>query len=455
MARFSVQIHTISGAADEPVRTGPAVLRALGLREGERYRLRFGTRRVTTRLRGEGSLGGDRIALPAPLARHLLLPAPLTAAVGPAGDGVLEIGPLVGLLTPRRLLAAMGDRGLQPPYSHYVDSALEAGAVPVLFAGGDFDSQARRVRGYVPAGRDPNQRRLLAMESPLPRVVFHAFNSLERPEAEEFESVAPRLGCLVVDGWQRIPKPVGYDILCQHRWLARHVPDTDRLTPQTLRAALSRYDDLYLKPDAGARGEGVYRLTRARRGWVLTTEGTRGPLKFQLPDRAAVLATVRKRLARGTPYLIQEGLPLATFLGNRFDLRALAQKDGRGRWMLAGLAARVAPPGSPITSPLRGALVARPADVLRLAFPGRWQEVLQDVHRVVLVAAETIDRALGPRFEIGVDIAVLQDGTIKIIEVNGAPRKTSLEMLRDPLITERVYRLPIHYTIGLALRGDG
>ncbi|HEY8393801.1 MAG TPA: YheC/YheD family protein [Thermaerobacter sp.] len=455
MARLLVRIHTISGTADDPAGLAPAVMRALGLREGRRYRLRCGTRRATARFWGDGSLGVGRLVLPAPLARRLLLPAPLTAAVGPAGDGVLEIGPLVGLLTPRRLLATMQDRGLQPPYSHYVRFALEAGAVPVLFAPGRLDRRARSVRGCLPAEIGPGPRHLVTVEVPLPRVVFHAFNSLERPEAEEFESVAPRLGCLIVDGWQRIPKPVAYDILRQHRWLDRHVPATDRLTPQALRAALSRYDDLYLKPDAGARGEGVYRLTQARRGWVLTTEGNRGPLEIRLPDRAAVLAAVRKRLARGTPYLLQEGLPLATFLGNRFDLRALAQKNGRGRWVLAGLAARVAPPGSPITSPLRGALVARPVDVLRLAFPGRWHEVLNDVHRVVLAAAEAIDRALGPRFEIGVDIAVLQDGTIKIIEVNGAPRKTSLEMLRDPLIAERVYRLPIHYAIGLALRGDG
>lgn len=455
MDRLTVEITATTGTPDDPVRLPPAVMRELRLRQGPWYPLHFGTRRIAASFRSDPSLDADRVVVPAPVAGRLLLPAPLTAAIGRYHGGTIDVGPLIGILVPRRILDAMRRRDPRPPYSHYVRFAVETGAVPVLFAYNDVDPREKTVRGYRPEVNERGEWHLVPAVLPVPRVVFHAFNSLERPEAERFEALAPTLGCRVVDRWLRIPKLEGYAILRRDEFLARYVPKTARLTPASLRAALATHDDLYLKPNTGARGEGVYRLTRLEEGWLLATRTPWGTRATRLPGGAPMRAALWRLLPRGTTYLVQEGLPLATFLGNRFDVRTLVQKDGRGRWGLTGLVARVAPPGSPITSPLSGALVARAEEVLRLSFPARWQELLDEVKSVAVSAAEAIDRAVGPRFEVGVDIGVLRDGTVKIIEVNGAPRKTSLERLGDPLAAERMYRLPIHYTTWLALRGDG
>ena len=454
MDRLLVEITTATGTGEDAVGLPPAVLQRLGLRQGPSYPLRFGTRRVAASFRADARMSADRMRVPAPLARRLLLPARLAAAVRPAGGSAVDIGPLIGILVPRSLWQAMRKGGLRPPYRDYVQSALETGAVPVLFAHNGVDPRAQVVRGLHPDTRGAGPGRLVPAVLPVPRVAFHALNSLVRQEAERFESAAPRLGCQVVDRWRRIPKLEAYRVLQRDKGLARYVPATVPLTPATLRAALTAHDDLYFKPDTGARGEGVYRLTRLDQGWLLTSATPLGIQATRLAHEAAVRAALAPLLTRGTAYLVQEGLPLATFLGNRFDLRGLVQKDGRGRWTLSGLVARVAPLGSPITSPLSGALVAPPEAALQRSFPSRWREVLAEVREVAVAAAAAIDRALGPRFEMGVDMGVLRDGSVRIIEVNGAPRKTSLEMLGDPLTAERMYRLPIHYAISLALRGD-
>ena len=71
-----------------------------------------------------------------------------------------------------------------------------------------------------------------------------------------------------------------------------------------------------------------------------------------------------------------------------------------------------------------------------------------------LAVAGAIDAALGPVYELGIDLGVLQDGTVRLIEVNGMPLKVSLQRLGDPWSEQRIWRVPVHYAAWLDIGGN-
>lgn len=366
----------------------------------------------------------------------------------------VALGPLVGLLISRAKLAAVLAGLVDTVYCRYAAYAREAGAILCFFTVDGLDPAGASVRGYQLHPGAGGAWDWVETDFPLPRVVYdRCFGKEGRAEAARLRELAPTLGMAVVNHMVKITKLQAFTVLTKYSELARHLPFTAPLTPETLAGALEAHDDLYLKPDALYKGMGVYRLTRQAGDWLLGSRADGGTEHRLLPDREALMKTLGTLLAPGTNYLIQEGLPLATYLGNRFDFRSLVQKDGLGDWTVTGIVARIAPDGSPITSPRSGGCTAPAARVLQHAFPDRWKAVLTDLERVSVDLARRVDRQLGPCAELGLDLGVVADGTVRLVEVNGKPLKVSLQRLNDPLVTERIYRYPIHFACYLDISG--
>lgn len=96
-----------------------------------------------------------------------------------------------------------------------------------------------------------------------------------------------------------------------------------------------------------------------------------------------------------------------------------------------------------------------PELVLQHVFGSRGRSVLADVKEATRAIARAMDAALGPLYELGIDLAVLDDGSVRLIEVNGMPLKVSLHRLDDPFANERIDRYPVHYAAWLEIRGTG
>lgn len=452
MERFEVDVIIREGEPGNAVKVAPALLERLGAQEHRPLSLRFGTRRVEGRLEGEPGLPPGQVLVPAPIAERLGLPGATRMSIWREGGAALAFGPLIGYVTSRAVLQDLRAGEAVPPYIHMGVAAREAGGVLILFSPSDIRWEQGRVRGErieVAAGATA---RVASGWFPLPRVILYPQALEVGPTPRQLAARVRSLGAVVLSH-RKIRKLETYAVLRRVPELRRYLPRTARLTRETLARALRRSDDLYLKPDDLSRGRGVHRLRRRAGGWRLTYRRPAGNVNRFLPDLAAVHQAVAPLLRARSVYLIQEGLPLATFLGNRFDMRALVQKDGQGRWVVSGVVARIAPEGSAITSPRSGGLVALPEQVLRHAFGERGSAVLTEVKEAALAIARAIDAALGPRYELGIDLGVLQDGTVRLIEVNGMPLKVSLHRLGDPFAEERINRYPVHYAAWLDIGG--
>ncbi|ADU50540.1 hypothetical protein Tmar_0419 [Thermaerobacter marianensis DSM 12885] len=447
MVRLLVRVEIEAGRA-APVRVARGLLSALQRPPG-RHVLRFGTRHVRVRLDEDAGLPPGRVAVPAAVAERLALPGGGRMAMQPVDAG-LELGPLVGLMVARGVLARLRAEGVGRPFTAYARHARELGAVLCLFSPADGQVDAKAITGYRPEERRGGRWHLTEARFPVPRVILRRVFSDEGPESDPLTARGPEMGCTVLR-IGRLTHLEGLQLAATDGDLAPRIPWTRRLGPDTLAEALAAFPDLFVKPDVPSGGAGVYRLTRQDRGWRLMAAAEDRTGTQELPDPRAVQAALAALAAGPTAFVVQEALPLATYLGNPFDVFALVQPDARGHWDVSALLARVAAPGCVLTSPGAGGRVAPAEAALRHAFPTRWPQVCDELGRVARAAARAVDAGAGPRFELGVQLALLPDGAVRLLQVEGQPRLDDTLLLWDAYAAQRLYRCPIHRAVGLAL----
>lgn len=420
------------------------------------YRIRLGRREAPVQFRSGLWTTGPQAAVPDGMADTLGLRQPLDLTAYVSEPGVVEFGPLVGVLLSESKLAALVAGKADWVSCRYARAASEAGAGLLFLSTAGLGAEDGMARGYLhrchPAAPCVWEPAWL----PAPSVIYdRCFGEAARQEATRVRSVAPDLGIRVVNTVGRISRLEAFVALQAADDLKPALPATEKLTPRSLARALKQHDDVYLKPEFRDAKLQVYRLTRREGGWQVVTRADHDSVEWLLPAKPDLKVLVRQVERAGSPYLLQEGLPLAACLGNRFVLRALVQRDGLGRWAVSGLAARLAPRGAAFTAARGARWVVSPETALSHAFPDRWQEVLSGAEQTALRLADAVDRHLGHCLELGLDLGVLQDGSIKLIDLSGKPLRPDLEQFGDPLACQRMDRYPIHCAAYWAVKGVG
>lgn len=440
---------------DRPtVWASPSMLSWLGLHDGETCALRFGLASEPTVWQEDERLDSGELSVNRPLSEALCLQTPLSVTLFRPAPEQVGLGPLVGLLISSLKMEAVLNGKPDHVYCRYALAARDAGAVLLFFAAEGLDLARRCIDGYVHHCAHIGACRWTPLHAPLPRVIYdRSFGKPGRAAAAELRQRVAGLGTTVVNNPVKITKLQTFQALQPPGELAPHLPLTAPLTPESLQHLVDRYDDLYLKPDCLYKGKGVCRLKRHGLGWELQTRGESGNESRWVERKEDLPEILAELLHPDVQYVVQEGLPLAAYLGNRFDLRSMVQRDGSGNWQVSGVVARIAPEGSAITSPRSGGQIAEIDMALQHAFGESAGRVRAEIDRVSLALAERMDQRLGPCAELGLDLGILQDGTVKLIEANGIPLRVSLQRLRDPLVTERIDRLPVHFAAYLDTQG--
>lgn len=220
------------------------------------------------------------------------------------------------------------------------------------------------------------------------------------------------------------------------RVLSRHVPITHMFRRSTLARMLASFPVLYIKPDNGTAGTGIIRIKRLSRSKSLISFKKASK---KCPNQS-VLSEVKKSMVLGRKYIIQQGIPLATYKHKPFDLRIVLQKPSK-RWLLTWMSAKVAPrSGSIVTNVAKGARDARIKKILRGADqPLNVPKILKKLRRL----SYKIAHQLGSRFPIrivGLDMGIDKKGKIWFIEANTDPNFHGLKKL-DPVQYRKYLRV--------------
>ncbi len=411
---------------------------ALGSRFGlsgkERIMVRFGRLQdlVSVALTSEDA----HAWLEVPGGRSSPIPAGQELVLGLGGEGELRLGPLMGVITTHAAGRPPVTATLGPQNASLRGLALAGrrlGAVVQVFGPEGVNWRRHAVTGYVlrPGGATWRLARL-----PFPDVVYNRIPTRSAERRPQARLVCRRLQAVL---GRRFFNPGFLDKWQVYRLLGRQ-PDTARYVPITVpyrgwRVAqmLKRHPAVYLKPPGGSLGLGIIRVDRTDGRFRIRQQRRPGRIRSLAARDPAGLRRLLRSLVGRRRYLLQQGVDLATFEGRSFDVRALAQKDGRGQWTVTGMAARVARRGGIATHVPNGGTREPVPRVLREGFgPEEARRILvelEQVARTVAAAVETgCGRALG---ELSLDLAVDRRGRVWVLEANAKPFRFDEDAIRE------------------------
>ncbi|MEF3306502.1 YheC/YheD family endospore coat-associated protein [Paenibacillus sp. GYB003] len=237
-----------------------------------------------------------------------------------------------------------------------------------------------------------------------------------------------------------------HQMLMRDERLRPHIPKTELLEgADDIERWLEEEGELFLKPHGGSHGRGVLHIAASPRGYVAIGRTYRNEqVRYSFRSLPKLLEWTAKFTA-GRKYLIQRFLRLTADDGTAFDIRALVQKNGKGRWSLTGIAVRQGAPGS-VTSNLHGGGHAEEAEpFLRKLYGKAAADILQTVRDIALRVPEVLETHHGRLAELGVDIGVDAEGRVWVLEANSKPGRSSFAALPDKQASRDAIVNPLLY----------
>jgi hypothetical protein len=399
------------------------------VKPGEKVRLQVGQMKkqvhvFTSDAAAEESPRGTR----EPMLAHLALnPKDLTALGLTAGQSVrlraephgLRLGPVVGILAPRRAGLAKPYQAQTSLFKRMIQAARELGVVLYIFDFHAINWKKDQVRGYTYQGE-----RWISRLYPLPDVVFDratgSFPGGSGAADAARRKLTQKYG-IPIFNTKLGNKLRMHKLLQADPRLRPHLPPTRRVSNDAVVAGiLAHHQGAYLKPQNGAQGKGIIRLRKEAKGvqYTLTTDSYQR-LKGRAATVTGALAQLRSR-ERLVGYLVQPELHLIRLQGRICDVRVLIQRDDTGEWQVTGVAVRAGQPGSVISNIHGGGKAHKLEDVLKKTLGDNVdsQCMIDAVKTLALYVGDVLSRSTRCLGELGVDLGIDTKGRIWIIEAN-------------------------------------
>jgi YheC/D like ATP-grasp len=437
------------------IRVHPSSSQLLNATEGRRYRCFFGWHSAEAVLFLDPAVPANTVWLSDGLSRQVMLNVSSDLVSAEMTTSGLHIGPTIGILCNPKWDSKkkqLKNTKQLPGLQKMVEAGARLGALVYLFRIQDVDFAKEQVKGYVlEAGQ------WTVLDLPLPDAIYDQVISRKVERDPKYLEQRVRLSKIYA---HRIFNDGFFDKWQVHEWLTGdrrtrpYVPQTVKYTKGTdIVQFLKQHAMIFLKPVHGSLGLGIIRIARYPDG-ALTYEVKQqtGKSTGRVSTLESVVEAVRPRL-RSRPYLIQEGISLATYHNRPFDVRIVLQRDGRGEWRRTKMFARVAQPGD-FTSNLSSGGEALLVDtVLKELYASEDKRIRcrRLIRKVSSLVTEVIEEQSGKMFgELGIDVGLDDKGHVWIIEVNSKPWKSPTTEKGRQEIVDLAFSRPMEYAFRLA-----
>jgi glutathione synthase/RimK-type ligase-like ATP-grasp enzyme len=291
--------------------------------------------------------------------------------------------------------------------------------------------KSRKATGYVPQG---GSYRLVTHE--IPAVIHNRCMPFSLVEIKKLSSLKKQV--IVFNGKTRYNKDWIHELLLESAEIKPHLPTTAPFNHHTLNSFAKKFPTLYIKPVNSSIGRGIIKISKMDSShWKITTLQRKWVV-----SQSHLYPSLRKQIGTKT-YLIQQGIMLAKYNGNPFDLRVSVQRNGEGQWQITGIAGKVACKGSHVTNVAQGGHVV-PYEKLLSSCDFSIPEVKLAIERLSLQIARFLGKRLS-LVDLGLDIGLDELGKPYFIEMNGRDLRYSFK--KANLLTEwyKTYENPILY----------
>ena len=356
--------------------------------------------------------------------------------------------PIVAILTIDDELQLF--RGNRNNFADLLQTGKKMGILTYVVTTKDLKLSAPRVLGYT---YDSDRESWNSAWFPRPTIVY---NRIPQREDERLLRVKRKLAAITKHPGIKLFNRRFFNKWSLFQWLNQSrttrtcIPETRQLTRSgVLTGLLRKHRLLYLKPVRGKAGVGIMTVKvqpEKNMPYRLQIQEEKGSSTYHCTTLQRLWGKVLKQSAiLGEPYIAQQGIVLASVNDRPFDLRALIQKNGLGKWELTGIGARVAGDSSITTHVPRGGYIEDPERLLTSIF-GREKsaKVLGKVRETTLAVARQIERSSHTRLcEMSMDLGVDTTGHVWFFEANSKPMKFDEPHIRNKSL-ERIFQYSLY-----------
>ncbi|SIQ94272.1 YheC/D like ATP-grasp [Paenibacillus macquariensis] len=356
------------------------------------------------------------------------------------GRGFEEIKPVVAILT---MDSTNGFRGNRDNFVDIVRTGKDMGFLVYVVTIRDLKFTSPTVKGYTLNSSNDGWE---THQFPLPQVIY---NRIPLREDEEKPWVHRKiLTCLQHPDIQ-FYNPYFFNKWHLFEWL-KVSKSTDYLIPQTKRMdgvislarLLDKHPYLYLKPESGKAGKGIMMLKYKKNKIIpyrLKIQNDRSSITYKSTSLRRLWVRINKETGH-SPYIIQQGIALATVDHRPFDLRILVQKTAKGHWGVTGVGARMAGLKSITTHVPRGGTIESPSKLLSTLFGADMSSsMMSRIRTTALIIARQIEKGSGFTLgEMSMDLGIDALGKLWFFEANARPMKFDEPHIRRKSL-ERIF----------------
>jgi hypothetical protein len=226
-----------------------------------------------------------------------------------------------------------------------------------------------------------------------------------------------------------------YKYLIQNVHLKPYLPETYLATKENIRLLLKTNKSVFLKPNHGTGGYGIYKISKLDKGLLLQS-GFRSQ-KFASLDK--VYTSLLKVFSRRR-YLAQKGIPLLKFNNRPFDVRVMVQKNPTNHWEVTGVVGRLAKPKKIVTNYHSGGTPLLLEGLLSSHLHSNKKTYINKIRELGVHVSKYMSKHFSKYRSFGIDVAI--DSSLKpwILEVNTRPDKHIFNALKDKSMYRKILK---------------
>jgi len=219
--------------------------------------------------------------------------------------------------------------------------------------------------------------------------------------------------------------------------IKQYLPHTTPFSEANLASMISRYKMLYIKPNTGSQGIGIYQLVRNNKRYTLKSTSK---INKSFASLQQLYDYLKPRLRK--KYIIQQGIYLEKVNGNKYDLRTMIQRMPKKAWTVTGTFAKIARPNMIVNNYYQGSRVA----MMNQLFKRLNLDIVESnartaqINKVSRKVAEHLSMKKSGMYELGIDFAYDHHGHLWILEVNSRHPQIYLLKKIAPAMYSRMLR---------------
>ncbi|HHY74436.1 MAG TPA: YheC/YheD family protein [Bacillus bacterium] len=390
---------------------------------GQKITLKTGKRVVDCIIHVANAIENSSIYCPVSILDDLLLPKDpfnIQIKIDPT-EGIWEIGPFVGIVTDYIHHQTFGT------IHTFIEELQKYGSELHIFVYVfHYDSfQNDSVNGFMYSTANKNW---IKEKLPIPHVVHNRIHSRLKERSEKAQAFFQELNKTNIPYFNErfLNKWHVYEVLSSYEHLLPYLPETKLVNGRkTIEEMMNKHILLFLKPVHGSLGKNIFKIETEEESIFLDYSTFSSEIAKQYSSIPLLYDAVKHRLQKQR-YIIQQGLELLLYEEERpLDFRLLCHRKSDTEWIVTSIVARVSSKNEFVSNIARGGELFKINKALNNHFDKKTIIQIERLLKEIAIEASSIidQNAEGIYGELGVDLAVDQDGKPWIIEVNTKPSK--------------------------------